>query len=85
MRIKHLRFFNPKTVSKISKKLSAMFIPYPDPDFFPIPDPGVKKAPDTDPQYWGWYGKISTKERGLKVRSVADLEAFDSIYMEVLF
>ncbi len=37
-------FLNQQTVSKLSEKLSGMFIP--DPDFSPIPDPdsGVKKA-----------------------------------------
>jgi len=43
---KYFHFLTLKTVSKLSEKLSGMFIP--DPDFFliPDPDPGVKKAPD---------------------------------------
>jgi hypothetical protein len=49
---KTFSIINPKTVYSLSEKLSGMFIPYPDPDFFPsrIPDPGVKNAPDPDPQ-----------------------------------
>jgi hypothetical protein len=41
-------FLTQKTVSKLSEKLSGMFIP--DPDFSPIPDPdpGVKKALDPE-------------------------------------
>jgi hypothetical protein len=46
---KNLSIFTQKIVSKISEKLSGMFVPDPDLDFFypsQIPDPGVKKAPD---------------------------------------
>jgi hypothetical protein len=40
IRIKELKFSNPKIVSKLSKIWSGMFIPDPDLDFLPIPDPG---------------------------------------------
>ncbi len=49
---KNLIIFNPKTGSKLSEKLSGMFIQDPDPILFHpgprirIRDPGVKTAPD---------------------------------------
>jgi hypothetical protein len=51
-----LVFLTLTTVSKLSKKLSEMFIPDPDPDFFlsRILNPSVKKHRilDPDPQHW---------------------------------
>ncbi len=49
IRIKNLRIFNTKIVSKLSEIWSVMFIPEPDLDFLPIPDPRVKKANAGDP------------------------------------
>ncbi len=53
IRFKEFKYFNPKTVSKLSEIWSGLLIPAPDPRiririFYPsrIPDPEVKKAPD---------------------------------------
>ncbi len=47
IRIKELKYFNPKIVSKHSDIWSGLFIPDPDPDFLPIPDPKPRGQRDT--------------------------------------
>ncbi len=49
IRIKELKYFNPKNWFLSSRKYDpgcSFRIPDPDPAFLPIPDPGVKKPPD---------------------------------------
>ncbi len=59
---KNLNNFKPKTISKLSEKLSGMFIP--DSDFFSIPDPWVEKAPDPDPEHLTWETKAKWQGDG---------------------
>ena len=54
IRIKELKYFNPKKWFLSFRKYDpgcSSRIPDPDADFLLIPDPGVKKAPDPDPQH----------------------------------
>jgi hypothetical protein len=59
IRIKEIKYFNPKKLFLISRKYRmirvahpiGIWMPDPDPDFLPIPDPEVKKAPDPRPGY----------------------------------
>ncbi len=54
-RIKELKYFNPKIVSKLSEIWSGMFISDPDLDFFNssrIQGSKSHRIPDTDPRHW---------------------------------
>jgi hypothetical protein len=48
----NLSILTRKTVAKLSKIWSGLFIPDPDPDFLPIPDPGSRGQKGTGSRIW---------------------------------